>query len=443
MTDTGMNLDAANALRAKLFKLLTGDATPQRAFLSFVPGGLAVSDYTLRFLKDPQYVDQAYSFARVANSVPIGFGDWVQSATVMSEIYMDWLDRYLPPPFSLTKEEEKKLRQAEKFVEENFEKYIELKSKFNTAHTVWYALKVMPVDDRPSDYITLLSEAKNAMDIAEMRWKITGKRAQFDTEEAIVSDFSERDPVNTKQRLKNQFGEPATSSQGSFYPTTIYPPSLLDSGFEWGKYSFFHNEIREYSKEQSYRWGGSAGYDALLWSVKAEHEGRKEFNQYETDISNVLVEFEMLRAPITRAWFSNFLLSGRGWKWATSTPEDPSGGDPMSDGLIPPREGNWVMIPTEAILARNLTVKLDMSSSVNKESLLETKTSTEVGLGPFQVKGNVETSEGETSFDFVEEGDGIASAQPQIIAFLCELMPLEPNPNWALWEEAPALAGVG
>ena len=102
MSNTGDNLDAMNALRAKVFKILTGEATPPTAFFSFAPGGLPQSDYTLRFLKDPQYTEQAFAFAKFANSVPLGVGDWAASTTSMSDIYSDWLDRYVPPPFSLT-----------------------------------------------------------------------------------------------------------------------------------------------------------------------------------------------------------------------------------------------------------------------------------------------------------------------------------------------------
>ena len=231
----------------------------------------------------------------------------------------------------------------------------------------------MPVDDRPADYNSLYASADRAVQAADSKWKTRGKKGEFETNVAIVEDLTQRDPVRTKERLRTKLGQPVVSPIGDFYDTRIYPANLLDDGFEWPKFSFFHNEVSEYSKEESRRWGGSAEAGGLLWSAKVDHEGSTEYTQYETDISNIKIEFELLRAPIIRSWFSSYLLTGRGWKWSTSTPEDPSGGDPFSDGKIPPEQGNWPMIPTEAVFARNLTVKLDMSSKVNVNSLTETE----------------------------------------------------------------------
>ena len=436
------NLNAANALRAKVFKILTGEQTPQSAFLSYAPGGLPQSDFTLRFLKDPKFTSEAFAFEQVADSVPLGVGDWVKSNTNMSEIYTDWLDRYEPPPFSLTPDQEKKLEDAETFIMNNYDNYTTYQSAFQNAYVVWYGLVVMSEADRPPDYATLLAKAKNAMDAANMAWNIKGQKGKYDTNYAIVQDLSQRDPERTKQVLRDKLGQKSNSPLGDFYPTRIFPTNLFDTGFAWPKFSFYHNEVHDYEQHDSARWGGSASYGALLWNVAAEHEGKKEYNQKNTDISDMKIEFELLRAPIIRPWFSNFLLRGRGWKWSTSTKEDPTGGDPMSDGKIPPEQGNLQMIPTEAIFARKLTVKLDMSSKVNKDSLLETKTSAEAGWGVFKIKGHVETSNGTQSFDFVEEEDGITCAQPQIIGFFSELMPMSPNPNWALWNTSTAAGGT-
>jgi len=442
MAPADNNLNAANALRAKVFKILTGEQTPQSAFLSYAPGGLPQSEATLKFLKDSKLTDEAFAFERIADSVPIGVGDWVQSTTILSDIYTDWLDRYEPPPFSLTPDQQKKLEDAQKFIDDNYDNYTTYQSAFQNAYVVWYGLVVMSEADRPPDYATLLAKAKAALDTANMAWNIKGKKGTYDTNYAIVQDLSQRDPERTKQFLRDKLGDKLQSGSGEYYPTRIFPANLLDPGFQWPKFSFYHNEVHEYEQHDSARWGGSASYGALLWTAKADHEGNKTFNQMSTDISDMKIEFELLRAPIIRPWFSNFLLRGRGWKWSTSTPKDPTGGDPLSDGKIPPEQGNLQMIPTEAIFARNLTVKLDMSSKVNQDSLLETKTSADVGWGLFTIKGNIQTSDGTKSFDFVEEEDGITCTQPQIIGFFSELMPMSPNPNWALWSKETAVRGT-
>lgn len=431
---TGMNLDAVQAFRSKLFKVLTSTDTPRGYYLSYVTGGYPQSDYTLAFLKDPSQVDQWFAFSQLVNSVPVSTGDFSVSGTLLWDRYRDWLDQYEPPPFSLTPDEEKKLAAAQTYVTEKYDVYSTYQGGWQNAFIDWQALVLMPVADRPKNYNTLLAKAKAALDKAEKDWNIKGHRSEFETQYAVVQDLSERDPTRTKQRLKDDFGHPLVAPGGNFYPTLITPATLLDSGFTWPKFTFFHNETHEYSKDSTRTWGADASIGALLWSASAGSQGQYEYQEKKTDVSGMSMEFDLLRAPIIRSWFSTYLLFSQAWKWSSSTPDNPSGGKPFSDGLLP-ASGAWQMIPTEAIFVRNLKVKLDMKSEVNKKSLTETASALEAGWGPFKIKGSLKTKDGETKFDFVEESDGISCPQPQIIAFFCALMPKEPNPNWALWKE--------
>ncbi len=428
------NLDAVNALRSKLFKILTSSNTPRGTFLSFIPAGLPQSDYTLKFLTDPSAIEPAFDFSLVVNSVPVSTGDWVQSPSLIWDLYKDWLDRYEAAPFSLTPDEQSKLDYAANYVDEKYDAYDTYKAKWDNAYFEWQGLVLMPSEDRPPNYNTELAKAKKALEKAKKDWDIRGHKAEFETQYAIMQDLSERDPIRTKQRLKDKFGEPLTAPGGDYYPTRIAPANLLAPDFEWPRFTFSQSEIHEYRQDNSYSWGGGAQIGSLLWSAGVNTSGKREFHEQKTDISNMSLEFDLIRAPILRPWFSNFLLISRAWKWRQSTPDDPSGGDPFSNGNLP-AEGRWQMIPTEAILVRNLRVKLDMSSQVNRESLTETKSSFEGGYGPFKIKGQVQTSNGTKSYDFKEEKDGITCEQPQIVAFFCTLMPKLPNPNWALWKE--------
>jgi hypothetical protein len=433
---TGRNLDAVQALRSKLFKVLTSSDTPIGYYLSFAPGGFPQSDYTLSFLKDPSQVDLWFDFSQLVNAVPLSAGDFSMGGTLLWDRYSDWLARYEPPPFSLTPDEEKKLRSAEEYIDKNFDAYGDHETLWSNAFFEWQTLVVMPPADRPKNYSTLLAKAKAAMDQAKRAWDIKGHRSQYETEYAIVQDLSERDPVRTKQRLKSQLGTALKAPGGDFYQTRIIPTTLLDPGFTWPHFTFSHNETHEYSKESSVKWGANVTVGALLWNATADSEGKLENHEQNSDVNNMSMEFDLLRAPILRPWFSTYLLFSQAWKWGSSSPENPSGGDLLSDGNLP-ASGSWQMIPTEAIFVRNLKVKLDMTSKVNKDSLTETKSSliAEGGWGPIKIKGTVETKQGSKQFDFVEETDGFSCPQPQIIAFFCVLMPKEPNPNWALWKE--------
>lgn len=435
------NLDAVNALRNKLFKILTSSSTPQGVYLSFVPAGMAQSDYTLKFLTDPSATSQAADFAFTSNSVPVSIGDWVNTGTELWDVYEDWLNRYVPVPSRLTPGEKTLLKDAIKAVEDLYINYVKYQAEWQAAYADWQYYVTMPKDERSSEYRRNLIKAKNKLDRAKSAWDILGKKIEYETQYAIRIDLGERDSERAKLRLKQKFGAASSSDNGEYYPTRITPANLMDPEFEWTKFSFSSSEIKEYTDDASYSWGASAEYESLLWNVGVDHEGKHITSEKETDISNMIIEFEILRAPIIRPWFSTFLLKSRFWKWPGSTPSDPSGGDWLSDGKLP-AIGRLQMIPTEAIFVRNLKVKLDMESTLNKRSLTETESALKGGWGPFQIKGNVKTSNGSTTFEFNKESDGISCEQPQIIAFFCELLPKSPNPNFKLWEGTSSSAAT-
>jgi hypothetical protein len=441
LSEEGKNPEATNALREKVFKILVGEKTPPGAYLSFRTGGLPQNEYTMKFLKDPSAEEQAADFAVTSNKVPLGVGDWVESGTQLWTRYGDWIDRYVPPPFSLTPDEEKELKAAEDYVtdEKNYDKYVNYRSQFNNAYIDWYALRVLPKADRPPDYSAKLKAAENKKNDAMEAWNIKGARAKFDTQYATMQDFSQRNPVRTKELLRKMLGQPLPAPQGGdYFPTRLAPATLFDEGFSWPKFSFSHDEIHTYQQDDKTSWGGEASVDAFFW-FNAKSEGSAEYHEQRSDVSGVKIEFELLRAPIIRPWFSSFLLSSGGWKWAKSTPADPMAGDALADGK---GFGTLPMVPTEAIFVRNLVVKLDMQSKVNKESLTQTKSSFEGGVAFFKIKGHVETSSGTKTYDFEETADGIICPQPQIIAYFCERFPALPNPNWNLWDMVPPTKGV-
>lgn len=428
------NVDAVQALRSKLLKILTSSDTATGYYFSFAPGGFPQSDYTLQFLTDPTAIDQAFAFSYLANTVPMSTGDFSLSGTVIWDKYADWLNRYTPPPFSLTPDEQAKLAGAEAYIDANYMDYVKYQSAWQNTYFDWQTLVVMPKADRPSNYATLLAKAKAAMDTAKKTWDVLGHRSTFETNYATVQDLCERDPVVTKQRLKDKLGSPLNAPGGDYYQTILTPANLLDPAFKWPHFTFFQDETHQYSQDNTRAWGGNISVGSLLWSASAGTDGRQEYHEKQTDTMSMSMEFDLLRAPIIRPWFSTYLLFSQGWKWANSTKDNPTGGDPFSDGNLP-ASGNWQMIPTEAIFVRNLKVKIDMQSEANKESLLETHSAFEGGWGPFKIKGSVDTKDGKKQYDFKEQKDGFTCEQPQIIGFFCALMPKEPNPNWSLWQE--------
>jgi hypothetical protein len=116
----------------------------------------------------------------------------------------------------------------------------------------------------------------------------------------------------------------------------------------------------------------------------------------------------------------------RGWKWS---PE--SGLGPVSDGANPP-EGLMPLYPTAVIIARNLEIGLDMTNESNSSSWSSVSTSASFGWGPFSISGNYSHSESQAQSDYTQSDSGISVPGPQIIAFVCEVIPQSPNPDPSL-----------
>ena len=90
------------------------------------------------------------------------------------------------------------------------------------------------------------------------------------------------------------------------------------------------------------------------------------------------------------------------------------------------------MIPTEMILTRNLTVETTNFDLQNSTFAREAQANASAGFWIFQTKASYSTSTSNQYDHQWQSADTLVSPQPRITAFICQLMPKEPNPDVTL-----------
>ena len=268
------------------------------------------------------------------------------------------------------------------------------------------------------------SEAINAYS----QWGSLGYRDYVNQARGIIANFTGRSSFALYDRLRAQFDGARRLDQfgTTFYPTFVYPANVLTPAFSdaWTKFSFSETEISTFESKESTNWGGGVGGGFGLWSFGAGVNYSEEKTYDRADISQFGVEAELIQLPILRGWLNGWIFSSRGWKGIDELEQNGSisNGDYPLDGFMP-------VLPTSMIVARNVKVHANMESEENRTFKSELNASARVGWGPFSMRGNYSHSESSASHDYESDSSGVVARGAQIIAFVCDVLPLSPNPD--------------
>jgi hypothetical protein len=262
------------------------------------------------------------------------------------------------------------------------------------------------------------------------RWVAGGKN----TIEAAIATINElgRGSHQRWERMRTILDDSdQITSEGAHYLfTKFFPSKFWDEAHKnsWTNFSMAHNEIHTVDESTSTQWGsgGSASYG--LWSVSASASFAEQKQHHKSDTNTSSVEVELIRVPIRRSWWDPTIFWDRGWKFDSAISNLV-----LSDGAVPP-SGEMTCYPTAMIIARNLKLSIDMTSTSNSHVAQQFSTSGTVGYALFSLKGNYARNSDRKTHDFVQSNAGIECAGMQLIGFVCETLPRCPNPdptlNW-------------
>jgi hypothetical protein len=260
-----------------------------------------------------------------------------------------------------------------------------------------------------------------------------------DVEEALgtVRTLAGQGPATLYEVLRgNLAADQMTDTLGqAFHPAYLSLPDPLMPALKasWVRYEWSLRDLQMFSATPQTDSGSSAGPGWGLWCSGASAQYGSGQKSFECDTTGLMVQAELLQMPLKRAWLRPEVFGSRGWCWS---PRARFG--LLSNGGIPP-DGLMPLYPASVILAKDVAINLDMTSRQNQSSWSSISAGASFGWGPFSISGNVIQPGASAESHFMQSLSGISVPGPQIIAFMCEMLPKAPDPDPNL----PWPAGLG
>jgi hypothetical protein len=452
-----------DALRAKIYAILSaGDnvnniPSAGSTLVSFcIPGiPLAVEDLDFGFLsQNVNQLNAASAFFELVDTIPKPTGFWNTSNAKMSEEYEKILTTKLLPISNLSQSELTLLSNAKRLLVQDveiidlytgqrktvpgdtplFEKYKQLKADYENALLKYNNL-----------YLNMVIRGDQQ---SRMEWSINGPvfqsqlstsfqtwlpvKQQIEQALSIIENLDGRGPTQYWSGLLDDFrrSKRTDASAMNFLLTKYFPESFWDDAHKdsWTKFSFKSSEIHTVDTRTSTSWGGGAGVSFGLWSIGGDASYGSQYNTFSSDGNNLQIDVDLVKIPLRRSWFNSGIFASHGWKF------DPNvNRDLLSDGGTPPK-GTLVGYSTSLIIARNLLLSMDLSSTRDSYAASQFSTSMKIGWGPFSIRGNYTRTTQTSTHDFKYDAGAISCPGMQIIGFINELLPKSPDPdqnlNW-------------
>jgi hypothetical protein len=431
--------------------------TPNTSFIAFCAPGVAIAEADLSFgdMTTKAQINANGAFSQVVNNIPNSKGFWGLTGKKVWDIYQDAITNITLPTTQLTDAQQKMLKKAQDFLVQTVTKtdpftsaqttvtqdsvpyaaYKACQTAYLAALTNYNGAQILANAPGASNEV-VQKWARNAAGLKSVvitaygNWTSNGYKDYVEEALGIISNLAGQGPSAMYQSMKANFDmDRLTDTLGQqFYPTYVYPSDPLQAALSssWLGYEFNLADVQTFQSQSQTNSGGSASGGWGLWSASASAQYGQGQQSYECDTTGLSVSVDLLQVPLSRAWMRPEIFWSHGWKWAPS-----AGFGPISDGATPP-QGLMPLYPTAVILAQNLVINLDMTNQTNSSQWSSISTQASVGWGPFSVSGNYSSSQSSAQSHFTKTDSGISVPGPQIIAYVCEVIPQSPNPDSSL-----------
>jgi hypothetical protein len=441
------NAQILQTLYAKIaaaFSIGTADQTarPGQGFLTLCNPGI-ILDPTLDLTK----ADNRFMLSRQLDAIPAVNWIYDDSGNRVADLYNAILQFKSLPNLSLTPAEQQALKNAQAVVmtadgKPSFKmtQYNKYADAFDVASSAFYAAQQTALNQGtaiPQDVVRKYNKAKSD-------WATFGYRFQVESAQATIANLTQLDINRWWNDLQNNYGlfNDSSSAGAAFKPVDTFPAyeSIFnDAG--WTTLTFDERDISNQHTFQSSSWGAGGGVNWGLWRAEASYHYSSSQSYSRSDATAISISMEVKRVTLLRPWMDALVFRSRSWKWATNAPfqnQPPSisdGGDP-SKGIAP--HGDMPFLPTGFIAARN--VKVNGAFSEAEQRIIDSAHggSTSVGWGPFALSGTYHRQEHSDWSHAVSTGSGFVAPTPQILGFLCTVLPICPYPDPSYpWLEQP------
>ncbi|CAG8572990.1 3737_t:CDS:2 [Paraglomus brasilianum] len=324
-----------------------------------------------------------------------------------------------------------------------YQQYLDGAKKYNEAVIEFNSILAgaKQADNFPDNWKNDLGPKAQAMvDKADNDWKASGKRIIENVFDEL-NTISESLPTYSWSHARDKFDRSAlvsTTSATSYYPCSVMPNdwyTLLaqeqPDASRWTSINIQEGTDRtsldNTFESTSTSIGGSGSYQ--LWSIGGgysdQHKHTTEHSS--SDDSKINIDIKCLKVTIQRDWLDASLLEKKFWSmegvpkygWSTGSIEAAN------------RRGEWSLIPTDFIVARDIKITAGLSSS--EQQLVTDATHKEahlsVGWGPFAISGSYskDTAESHSTMTKSDNQWAITCENPQIIGWICTVVPAAPS----------------
>jgi hypothetical protein len=470
MAVSASDANVMSTLTQKITSIMTAEdqtgsgAKPNQSFLAFCSPGVMVSREELSFgdMSTKALINANSAFSQVVNNIPNSVGFWGPTGKKVWDIYDNSINQVDLPAITLSDREAKMLKKAQDFLQQSvttkdpftdeektsivdsapYASYQVNMAKYQAALKTYNGLLIQAnapgaPDAVVQDFARNGASYKQQVIAAYGAWSSNGYKQYVEEAIGIIANLTGKGPASLYQSMRANFNaDRLTDTLGSqFYPTYVYPKDPLNPALDGSWMSFYFNleDVNTFKSDSATNSGGSASASWGLWSGSASASYGQGQSNYECDTSNLSLSVQLIQLPLTRPWLRPEIYWSRGWRWSAGA----SG--VISDGGTPP-QGLMPLYPTSVIVAKNLVINLDMSNTKNQSSFSKIETSASIGWGPFSVSGNYSRSDSQSTSNFTKSSTGITVPGAQIIAYVCEVLPLSPNPDPSLNWQSDAVA---
>lgn len=414
---------------AEALSVGTPTAVPGQNYLALCNPGILL-DPAMRIEREPGQ----HTWATLLDNVPNP--NWVYTPTnqPISRIYEQILRGKELPKIELTRAQQEQLTAAQEVVmtregEETpkFKAYIRYQGNYQTALTGFMTAQTTAANSGES----VRPELQTALNQARANWNTFGFKAQVEGAQATITNLLQLNPDTWWAQLENEF-ENAKAGK-NFEPSTTYPGYEWFNGQRgWTRFTFTQEDVTRQATSSSVEGGGGVKAGWGLWSVSAEASYREATRTSASDTTGIQISMDVMRATIMRPWLEPLVFRAHTWRLSKASPLY---GSVISKGTFIPGEakaGAMPLLPTGILVARNVQIGAQFSHQDQTTVERALSASASVGWGPFAIQGHYGQREESSLSHGSATGTTISNADPQILAFFCDVLPLCPSPDPSL-----------
>jgi len=457
--------ELASALLKKLAEIVIGGDSvvgiekDPRSFISFCYPGIAVdaTDFDFSYVVPVgEKAVAAADFSALVNSIPSESARFLPTAEKITDIYAEIMRDKQLPQVNLTDSEKKQLAAAEALIIQEIEVVDDatggivkvpgdtpLYQKYKEYESAYYnaAAKLRELQARLNYRGDPESEALWALNGENYQAQVqsvfnTWSTLKGKVEQALgtIASLAGRGPEFYWVELLSRFNKSrlSTAIGESYHFTKYFPSGFWNESHAkgWTQFTMAHSEVHTINENSQMSASIGGGWSGGLWSVSGGGSYAEQKTSMESDTEGLNIDLQLTMVPIRRTWLDATIFSNRAWRL------DPNINNSVySDGATP-ADGKMPAIITGMILAREVSLGMNMTTERNSSFASQLAIKASGGFGPFRVKGSFSRNASRTTHDYVMSSAGINVPGMQIIGFICQRIPTCPNPDTSLnWPE--------